>query len=64
MTTGTLSQFHDYEGSLTATAHAMKTSFLSPGSVCEQVYQKIVSDTKTNFKNSNWARYVHVCCDN
>ena len=50
MTTGTLSQFHDYEGSLTATAHAMKTSFLSPGSVCQQVYQKVVSDTKTNFQ--------------
>ena len=50
MTTGTLSQFHDYEGSLTATAHAMKTSFLSPGSVCQQVYQKIVSDTETNFQ--------------
>ena len=50
MTTGTLSQFHDYEGSLTATAHAMKTSFLSPGSVCQQVYQKIVSDTKTIFQ--------------
>ena len=50
MTTGTLSQFHDYEGSLTATAHAMKTSFLSPGSVCQQVYQKVVSDTKTIFQ--------------
>ena len=64
MTTGTLSQFLDYEGSLTATAHAMKTSFLSSGSVCQQVYQKLFLIRKQFFKNSNWARYVHVFCNN